>query len=178
MDNSQKSASPLLSSTGLTLPAFYNIIMAPHGFQFPAHLSPVATALADARIKKLMLIIGPGSGKSNLLSVVYPLYELGLKPAHTVLSISAAEGLPQGFMQGVMEIMDKSTHYKRLFPGTKPDKKAGWSMERGLYTTARPPGNPDASYRAAGLTSKLLVGKHAKLIILDDIHTEIGRAHV
>jgi len=159
-------------TTSLSLPAFYNVVMAPHGFQYPPHLNPVNTALADQRIRNLMLIIGPGSGKSNLLSVVYPLYELGLKPDHTVLSISAAEGLPQGFMQGVMEVLDKSSHYKRLFPGTRPDKKAGWSMERGLYTTARPPGNPDASYRAAGLTSKLLVGKHAKLIILDDLHTE------
>jgi len=166
------------SSTSLSLPAFYNVVMAPHGFQYPAHLNPVNTALADQRIRNLMLIIGPGSGKSNLLSVVYPLYELGLKPDHTILSISAAEGLPQGFMQGVMEVLDKSPHYKRLFPGTRPDKKAGWSMERGLYTTARPPGNPDASYRAAGLTSKLLVGKHAKLIILDDLHTEENSATV
>jgi len=157
-------------STGLTLPAFYNTVMGPKGISFPIHLNPVATALADKRITKLMLIIGPGSGKSLFLSVVYPLYVLGNNPDHTIINVSASEGLPQGFMQAVMEIIDKSPHYKRMFPGTRPDKKSGWSMERGIYTTSRPPGDPDSSYRAAGLTSKQLVGKHAKLMILDDIH--------
>ena len=109
---------------------------------------------------------------SMFLSVVYPLYVLGMKPDHTIINVSASEGLPQGFMQAVMEVIDKSPHYKRLFPKTRPDKKAGWSMERGIYTTARPPGDPDSSYRAAGLTSKQLVGKHAKLMILDDIHDQ------
>lgn len=163
---------PSLLKPPITLAGFYNTILAPKGISFPIHLGPVATALADYRIQKLMLIIGPGSGKSLLLSVIYPTYILGLDPTHTIIDVSASEGLAQGFVQATMEIIDKSAHYKRLFPNTRPDKKAGWSLERGIYTTARLPGDPDSSYRAAGLTSKQLVGKHAKLMILDDIHDQ------
>ena len=81
----------LPSNPGLTLPAFYNTVMGPKGISFPIHLNPVATALADERILKLMLIIGPGSGKSLFLSVVYPLYVLGWKPDHTIINVSASE---------------------------------------------------------------------------------------
>lgn len=162
-----------LDLPAISFPAFYNAVMRTRGISFPAHLGPVDTALADQRIRKLMLVIGPGSGKSLALSVVYPCYALGSDPSMTILEISAGEDLPQGFMQAAMEIMEHNPHFRKIFPTCRADKKAGWSTLRGLYVN-RPPGDPDASFFACGLGSKALTGKHAKLIILDDLHDALN----
>ncbi len=135
-------------------------------------------ALADRRINKLMIILGPGSGKSFLLSQVYPSWELGHDPTQTILGISAAEALIQGFLRSVMEMIEFSPVYRALFPYVRPDKGSGWSTERGMFVTGRVIGNPDASYMAAGLGSKALTGKHGRIIICDDIHDPENSASV
>lgn len=133
---------------------------------------PMCRALEDRRIDNLMIILGPGAGKSMLISVVYPAWRLGMQPESTILGVSAGENLVQGFIHGVMEIIEYSPHYYRFFPKTRPDKTAGWSTERGLYVTGHSLGDPDASYWGAGLDSKSLGGKHAREIILDDLHDD------
>ena len=57
-----------------------------------------------------------------------------------------------------------------MFPKVRPDFDKGWSMEKGLFLTGRPAGDPDASFLACGITSKILTGKHARTLIGDDIH--------
>ena len=71
-----------------------------------------------------------------------------------------------------METVEHSPEWKAFFPHVRPDKAKGWSTERGMFVTGHPPGDPDASYLACGLTSKRLTGVHARLIIGDDIHDE------
>jgi hypothetical protein len=150
--------------------AYYNTIMSPRGITFPIHLMPIAKALLDLRIQKLLAIIGPGSGKSMFMSQIWPSFLLGHDPTQTVLGISAGEALIQGFQRSVMEIIEWSPLYHRIFPNVRPDKAAGWSTERGMFVTGRSPGDPDASYWAAGLDSKSLTGKHGRTIQLDDPH--------
>ena len=150
----------------------YNAIFHRRNMKIPPHLYPVCNALMDERIKKLGIIIGPGAGKSSLLSILYPAVKLGHSPGHTILGISAAESLVQGFMRSTAEIIEYSAEYHEIFPGTKPDKGSGWSSERGYSVTGHDPGNPDASYWGAGLDSSTLTGKHAMTLILDDIHNQ------
>ena len=167
---------------GLVL--YYNAIFSDRGWTLPPHLIPVAKALTDPRIDKLMVIIGPGSGKSQFMSIVYPSYALGLDPTQTALGISAGESLITGFIRSAMELIEHSPVYKIVFPSVRPDKEAGWSTERGMFVTGRKPGVPDASYWGAGISSKALPGKHARTIIMDDVHddensrTETGREGV
>src|SRR5215469_1744401 len=149
---------------------FYNLICAARGYSLPPHLMPPLMALADLRIQNLMLIVGPGSGKSLLLSQMYPAWTLGHDPTQTLIAISAGELLVQGFMKGVMDTVEFSEVYHALFPRVRPDKQAGWSSERGMFVTGREMGNPDSNYATAGLGSKALTGKHARIIICDDIH--------
>ena len=167
VEEAKKTAFP---STWEGLITFYNTIYFDRGIFLPPHLYDVARALMDERIRKLMILIGPGGGKSMLLSVCYPAFRLGNDPTTTILGISAGEALMQGFQKAVMEFVKNSEIWKLAFPSVRPDEEAGWSTERGMYVTGRNPGDPDASYFAAGLTSSALTGKHARQLIIDDIH--------
>ena len=153
-----------------SFPAFYNAVLGPRGFYYPPHLLPLQAAISDLRIPKLMQIIGPGSGKSQAISVMYPCFVLGRRQDETILEISSGESLPMGFMKAAMGIIEHSKHFKRIFPNAKPDKRSGWSTDAGLYLQGRPFGDPDPSFFACGIGSKALTGKHAKNIIIDDVH--------
>lgn len=148
----------------------YNHLYRNRGFSYPRHLVPVARALCDLRIQKLLLVIGPGAGKSTILSQIYPAYTLGEQPDMTLVGVSGAENLMQGFVRAVMEMIEFSPEYSALFPNVRPDKNAGWSTDRGLYVTGHPVGDPDASFWGSGLMSSSLPGKHARMIICDDLH--------
>lgn len=152
------------------LVGFYNDVLAPRGFSFPAHLFPVAKALCDNRIKKLMLILGPGSGKSQLTTVIYPAFALGDDPSLTILEVSGGEALVKDFMKASMDIIEYSPAFRELFPDVRPDKDRTWSMENGAIVTGHGVGDPDASLYAGGIDSRTIPGKHGKLIILDDLH--------
>lgn len=151
---------------------FYNFMFSDRKITMPPHLIPVAKALMDDRINKLLVTIGPGSGKSMLLSTLYPAFTIGHDPTTTILGISAGEALMQGFQRSVMDWVQDSPRYHAAFPGVLPDKNAGWSSERGMFVTGRSSGNPDANYAAFGLSSSKLTGVHARRIIIDDIHNQ------
>jgi hypothetical protein len=149
---------------------FYNFMLADRRITMPPHLRPVCEGALDKRIDKLLVTIGPGSGKSMCLSTMLPAFEIGHDPTITQLGISAGEGLIQGFQRGVMEFIADSKRWKAAFPDVTPDKLAGWSLERGLFVKGHLPGDPDPNYAAFGVDSKKLTGVHARRITLDDIH--------
>lgn len=154
-----------------SLIAFYEWAQVQEGFKMPAHLTPHVMGLCDTRIDKLMVQVGPGGGKSQLISIVYPAWVLGRNPETTVLGISGAEDLAAGFMNSTSRIIESSEAFRMSFPEVRPDKKEGWSAS-GYFVTGRRPTVPDASYWACGITSKALTGKHGTLVILDDLHDE------
>jgi hypothetical protein len=147
------------------------------GFGLPPHLYPVAHALMDPRILKLLILQAPGSGKSLLLSCAFPAFEIGQRPDSTVLGTSAGETLMQGFLKTVMDWIEWSPEWRMFFPTVMPDKVAGWSTERGIYVTGRNLGNPDSSYFVAGVTSSVITGKHGSVILMDDIHNRENSAN-
>lgn len=149
--------------------SFYNVVYRDQGFKMAPHMRPIAHALMDQRIKKLMIIIGPGLGKSLMISVAYPAHRLGINPAEQIIGVSAGESLIQGFTDSTGNIIE-SKEYEAIFPGTRPDKSDGWSSSGGLNVTGRPKGTPDASFFACGIESKALPGKHCTTLIMDDIH--------
>lgn len=167
-----------LPNTAQGLFWFYDAMYLRRGMKQPSHLIPLTMALGDQRIKKLLAIVGPGSGKSQEISITFPAFVLGQDPSTTILGISAGENLMQGFVTAVGDWIEHDLMWKTLFPSVTPDKDKGWSTERGLYVKGHPPGDPDASYFAAGLTSKALTGKHARLIIGDDLHDKENSASV
>lgn len=158
--------------TPYSLATFYEWVFADQGFKLPAHFWPVCLALTDMRVRNLQLIIGPGCGKSQMLSVIYPAWLIGHDPAQTILGISGGEKLMQGFQQAVMRIIESSPAFLSSYPKIQPDKGSGWSSERGLFVTGHPPGIPDANYLATGVDSLHLTGRHARTLIIDDLHNK------
>ena len=175
----QKFEGPLAAQpTAQGLIAYYDAIYHDRGMKMPPHLKPVCPGLMDDRIQKLMLIVGPGSGKSQLLSVAYSSHRIGLDPTQTIIGISGGEALMQGFLHSVMEIVEWSPQYRSIFPKVRPDKVAGWSTERGIFVKGRVAGDPDASYWCCGLDSQALVGKHCRTQICDDLHNKENSASI
>jgi hypothetical protein len=158
--------------TPASLIAFYEWVYLDRGMTMPDHLLPVVYALCDIRIQKLMLIVGPGAGKSSLLSILYPAWAIGHDPSLTVLGISGAENSANAFQQAVMSIISESQAWRMIFPNVLPDKAAGWGGERGMYVTGHKPGDPDASFWSGGIASRNLTTKHGKLMVLDDLHND------
>lgn len=152
------------------LAAWYNAVYAPRGFALAAHHYPIIAGLEDKRITNFLILCPPGAGKSNLMCSVYPAWELGHDPTTTILSVSAGEKLPQGFMATTMQIIQHDRVWKEVFPEVRPQPELGWSLSRGLFVTGHHPSDPDASYISVGVSSKALTGLHARLHIYDDIH--------
>ena len=106
---------------------------------------------------------------SVLLSQIYPLFEIGHDPTTTVLGLSAGEALMQGFLGAVQQYIC-SSDWAAAFPGIGPDYDRGWSSERGIFVTGHGAGDPDSTYFVAGITSKAFTGKHARIVLGDDLH--------
>lgn len=170
--NAQEQARPAKPVRRIGLAPFYNLLQAPRGFSLGAHHYPIVAGLEDPRVEQLLTLVPPGAGKSELLSVVYPAYELGHDPTLTAISISAGENLPQSFMSAVMQIVQHDPAWKELFPDVRPDPELGWSLQRGLFVKGHHRADKDASYKAYGLQSKMLTGAHARLHVYDDLHDE------
>lgn len=160
----------VLSHDAVGLITFYNAMFADRGFVCPPHMVAPARMLSDKRIRNGIIVIGPGSSKSTMFSVVHPAFEIGQDPTQTFLNISAGEGLVQGFQSAVGDWIKNSPIYRAFFPDVYPDEKAGWSSEKGLFVAGHRSGDPDSNYFACGLTSKQLTGKHARNVFGDDLH--------
>ncbi len=156
------------SARGLTM--CYDLVYGDRGWTFPPHLTPVAEALVDDRIKNLMVIVTPGGGKSQLTSVLYPAWLLAHDLNETIIGISGAEDLIKGFVKSTKDLIENSHNFKTIFPHVQPNKKLGWS-DSSFFVDGRNSGVPDPSYSSYGLWSRELTGKHAKTLIIDDIHT-------
>jgi len=92
---------PRFAKAPISLIGLYNAIYGPQNEGFPNHLLPVAMALMDTRIQKLMMICGPGSGKA-LKNGTLVLTKTGWKPVETLTTFDLVK-LPDS--SGFSEIL-------------------------------------------------------------------------
>lgn len=97
--------------------------------------------VAEGKSPRLMLLMPPRHGKSELASRSFPAWHLGHHPDHEFIACSYNLSLAMGFSRKVKQIIDDPT-YASVFPGTRPDPN-NWSTEewgiagqRGGYVAA------------------------------------------
>ena len=114
--------------------------------------------VAEGRSPRLMLLMPPRHGKSELASRMFPPWHLGHQPDHEVIACSYNVSLAMSFSRKVKEVIEDPV-YESIFPTRlHPDFKAAeeWAIKghRGGYVAAGVGG---------GIT-----GKGAHILIIDD----------
>jgi predicted phage terminase large subunit-like protein len=107
---------------------------------------------------RLMLLMPPRHGKSELASKNFPAWHLGRHPEHEFIACSYNLSLAMGFSRKVKQIMDDAA-YKGVFevkldPNNQSTEEWGIAGERGGYV-------------AAGIGGPI-TGKGAHVLVIDD----------
>jgi predicted phage terminase large subunit-like protein len=114
--------------------------------------------VAERKSPRLMLLVPPRHGKSELASIRFPAWHLGQYPNHEIINVGYNLDLPMRFSRKVREIV-RSEDYSKLFPEATidPDSQGAeaWTMTRG------------GGFTAAGVGGGI-TGKGAHVLIIDD----------
>lgn len=108
-------------------------------------------------IDRLMLLVPPRHGKSELASRRFPAYYLGRHPDRQFISASAASPLAEDFGRDVRNIIN-GPEYKALFD----TRLAEDSQAKGRWNTAQ-----GGSYYAVGVNAAVM-GRGAHVFMIDD----------
>lgn len=112
---------------------------------------------------RLMLLMPPRHGKSQLASKLYPAWHLGHYPHHEFIGCSYNISLALDFSREIRDVI-KSDYYGKLFPKTKinPDfmSAEAWRL---LSNTGVGAGGYNAAGVGGGIT-----GKGAHVLVIDD----------
>jgi hypothetical protein len=122
-------------------------------FQIAEQLERVARDEVD----RLMLLVPPRHGKSELASRRFPAWYLGRHPDKQFISASASFALAEDFGRDVRNLMN-SEEYQQVFD----TRLAEDSQARGRWTTTE-----GGSYFATGVGGALM-GRGAHMFLIDD----------
>jgi hypothetical protein len=119
-----------------------------------------------ADIDRLMLLVPPRHGKSELASRRFPGWYLGRLPDHQFISASASVTLAEDFGRDVRNLI-ASAEYAQVFD----TRLAEDSQARGRWTTEE-----GGSYFATGVGGALM-GRGAHVLLIDDPFGSMADAH-
>ena len=114
--------------------------------------------VAEGKSPRLMLLMPPRHGKSELASIRFPAWHLGQYPHHELINVGYNLDLPMGFSRKVREIF-RDPVFQSCFPQSQLSADSQ-SVEK-WNTTAG--GGFTAAGRGGGIT-----GKGAHILIVDD----------
>lgn len=109
-------------------------------------------------LRRLIVLMPPGSAKSTYASVRFPAYFLGRKGEHSIICASYGEDLANSFGRKVRNLVD-SREYQRLFPDVSLMED---SRAKGEWET-----RSGGSYFACGVGSGI-TGRRGDLGVIDD----------
>lgn len=132
------------------------------------HHATIAAALEKVQrgeTKRLMLLLPPRHGKSELASKRFPAYCLGLNPELQFISASATTSLAEDFGRDVRNIIT-SNEYQHIFP----TQLAEDSQARGKWLTSK-----GGVFYAVGVGSAV-IGRGADIFLIDDPYSSMEDA--
>ena len=107
---------------------------------------------------RLMLLMPPRHGKSELASIRFPAWHLGRAPSHEIINASYNIDLPMGFSRTVRTLL-RSPVYKGLFKDTLLNNESQ-SVEEWRTMAG-------GGFKAAGVGGGI-TGKGAHILVIDD----------
>ena len=114
--------------------------------------------VAEGKSPRLMLLMPPRHGKSELASIRFPAWHLGQYPHHELINVGYNLDLPMGFSRKVREVF-RDPQYQAIFPDAQldPDSQSveKWNTTKG--------GGFTAAGRGGGIT-----GKGSHILTIDD----------
>jgi predicted phage terminase large subunit-like protein len=112
----------------------------------------------ERKSPRLMLLMPPRHGKSELASIRFPAWHLGHAPQHEIINVGYNLDLPMRFSRKVREIL-RDPIYRAMFPNTilDPDSQGAeaWNTTMG------------GGFQAAGVGGGI-TGKGAHILLVDD----------
>lgn len=112
---------------------------------------------------RLMLLVPPRHGKSNLASKMFPAWHLGHNPHHEWIGCSYGTSLALEFSREVRDMI-KTQQYRTLFPGTRLNSEAAAAESWKLWSST---GVGAGGFNAAGVGGPI-TGKGAHILGIDD----------
>ena len=122
-------------------------------------LEKFSADVAAGKNPRLMLLMPPRHGKSEIASRNFPAWHMGQYPDHEIISCSYNVSLAMGFSRKVKQIIEDPA-YVQVFPGARLDPK-NQSTEEWALEGAR------GGYVAAGIGGPI-TGKGAHVLVIDD----------
>ena len=122
-------------------------------------LERFSQAVVEKKSPRLMLLLPPRHGKSELASRMFPAWHLGRNSDHEFIACSYNLDLARTFSRRVQQVID-STKYQSVFPAIKlaDDNRSieNWALS-----------NNEGAYVAAGIGGPI-TGKGAHVVCIDD----------
>ena len=115
--------------------------------------------VAAGKSPRLMLLMPPRHGKSEIASRNFPAWHMGQYPDHEFIACSYNVSLAMGFSRKVKQIIEDEG-YTQVFPGAALDKNNQSTEEWALADTR-------GGYVAAGIGGPI-TGKGAHVLVIDD----------
>lgn len=128
-----------------------------------ARLEKFAADVEAGRSPRLMLLMPPRHGKSQIASKLYPAWHLGHYPHHEFIGCSYGISLALDFSREIRDVI-KSSAYEKLFPKTRLNPEF---MSAEAWRLASPTGVSTGGYNAAGIGGGI-TGKGAHVLVIDD----------
>jgi predicted phage terminase large subunit-like protein len=125
-------------------------------------LADMLMDIAHGKEDRICVNIPPRHGKSQLDSIYFPAWFLGLFPDKKVMMVSHTTDLAVDFGRKVRNLIN-SDLYKEIFPNTSLSAD---SKSAGRWNT-----NHGGEYYACGIGSSI-AGRGADLLLIDDPHSE------
>lgn len=95
--------------------------------------------ITEGKSPRLMILVPPRHGKSELASIRFPAWHLGHNPTHEIINVGYNLDLPMKFSRKVREVM-RDPQYKAIFPDVQldPDSQSAeaWNTTKGGGFTA------------------------------------------
>ena len=121
-------------------------------------LERFSRAVAAKQSPRLMLLMPPRHGKSELASIRFPAWHLGHNPHHEIINVGYNMDLPVIFSRKVRDVL-RDPVYHGIFANTRLDEESkaveAWRTTRG------------GGYTSAGVGGGI-TGKGAHVLVIDD----------